>query len=231
MTFESDLRDEASGFAAEPPGEAASTLIAFGGVRGGMGILPFEFFRVTDGLDTRRIFARDLRQTWYLAGIEGLGDSVGEAADGLGALVGTSVTRVVTTGNSAGGFGAIVYGTLIGASEVHAFSPQTVLSRRQRAAWLDLRWLREMRGVRRLDDISPDMLDLQRFLRRAGVLPTIHLHYCGRHRLDRLHAERIGDIPGVHLHAYADGGHRLVGVLRDSGELRRILEGALRRDR
>ena len=38
MTFERDLQDERSGFAAEPASDASSTLIAFGGVRGGMGI-------------------------------------------------------------------------------------------------------------------------------------------------------------------------------------------------
>lgn len=226
MTFDRDLEDERAGFAAEPPGGAASTLVAFGGVRGGLGIPPFEFFRVTQGLDTRRIFARDLRQSWYLAGIEGLGSDPRGAAAGLRRVVGDGA-RVVTTGNSAGGFGAIVYGTLIGAEEVHAFSPQTVLTRATRAAWLDARWLPEMHHVRRLRGLDPDLLDLDRFLSARDRLPSIHVHYCEDHRLDRRHAERLRHVPRVRLHPYREGGHALVAVLRDAGELRSILEGAL----
>lgn len=230
MSFEADLRDDRSGFVAEPARPAAGTLVAFGGIRGGMGIPPFEFFRVTEGLDTRRIFARDLRQTWYLAGIEGLGATPHQAAEGLEAVLGDGRGRVVTTGNSAGGFAAIVYGALVGADEVHAFSPQTVLTRAARAAWVDLRWLPEMRRLRRLPEVPPDLLDLRRFLTGHEQSPTIHVHYCRGHRLDARHAERIGDLPGVRLHAYEEGGHGLVGALRDEGSLRRILEEALRGD-
>lgn len=125
MSFETDLQDARSGFVADPPGDASSVLVAFGGMRGGMGIPPYEFFRVTEG---------------------------------LASAVGDRATRVVTTGNSAGGFG------------------------------------------------------------------------CHGHRLDARHAQRVAGLPGVSLHRYDEGGHRLVGVLRDRGDLRRIMEGALRGD-
>lgn len=227
MTFERDLLDEGAGFVAEEPHGAPSTLIAFGGIKGGLGIPPFEFFRVTQGLDARRIFARDLRQTWYLSGIEGLGSRPDDAAQALGAVVGAGSARVVTSGNSAGGFGAILYGTLIGADVVHAFSPQTVLTRSARAAWLDLRWLRQMHAVHRLDGVPPAQLDLRAFLTGRERVPQIHLHYCDAHRLDRLHAERLGEVSNVRLHPHPEGGHRLVTVLRDAGTLRSILEDAL----
>lgn len=227
MTFESDLLDAGVGLVAEEPHGAPSTLVAFGGIKGGLGIPPFEFFRVTQGLEARRIFARDLRQTWYLSGIEGLGSRVDETAHALGAVVGDGSARVVTSGNSAGGFGAILYGTLIGADVIHAFSPQTVLTRSTRAAWLDLRWLRQMHTVRGLDGVPTEQLDLRAFLVGRDRVPQIHLHYCDAHRLDRLHAERLREVPNVHLHPHPEGGHRLVTVLRDAGTLRSILEEAL----
>ena len=58
-------------------------------------------------------------------------------------------------------------------------------------------------------------------------VPQIHLHYCDTHRLDRLHAERLREVPNVHLHPHPEGGHRLVTILRDTGRLRSILEDAL----
>ncbi|HEY8018305.1 MAG TPA: hypothetical protein VIG53_02305, partial [Actinomycetota bacterium] len=76
MAFEAELGDTSSGVVAEPRDAGETTLLAFGGIRGGLGIPPYEFFRVTEGLPVRRILVRDLDQVWYLRGIRGLGESV-----------------------------------------------------------------------------------------------------------------------------------------------------------
>ena len=229
MSFEERLADERAWFVAETPDPAMRTLIAFGGIKGALGIAPWEFFRVTEGVDARRLFARDLDQVWYLAGIRGLGGTVDETAAALaGELPVGGGRRAVAVGNSAGGFAAIVFGVRCGFDEVHAFSPQTAIDRSHRARWLDARWLPQMFHVRRLRGLAPAQLDLRRLLEeRAGDGPEIHVHYCARHRWDRLHAEHLEGLPGVRLHRYEEGGHRLVRVLRDSGRLRELLGAAL----
>ena len=229
MSFDERLADERAGFVAETPEPAARSLVAFGGIKGALGIAPWEFFRVTEGVEARRLFARDLDQVWYLAGIRGLGTTVGETAAALTKeLPEMPGRRTVAVGNSAGGFGAIAFGVRCRVDEVHAFSPQTAIDRSHRARWLDVRWLPQMFHVRRLRGIDPSELDLRRLLEARGDGgPAIHVHYCARHRWDRLHAEHLAGLPRVQLHRYEEGGHRLVRVLRDSGRLRELLTDAL----
>ena len=172
----------------------------------------------------RRILVRDLDQVWYLRGIRGLGGSLPEAAAGLRAEIGAR-SRVVLTGNSAGGFAAIAVGARIGADEVHAFSPQTAIDRRHRVRWLDGRWPRQMHHVRRLRP-SRELLDLHAsVLERPG--PSLHLHYCGDHGRDARHARHLAGLPGVTLVPHRGDGHRLVTDLRDRGELASILADAI----
>jgi hypothetical protein len=224
MTFEERIVDERAGFAAEPRSVGGVTLIAFGGIRGGLGIAPFEFFNVTKGMDVRRAFVRDLDQVWYLRGVRGLDGTLAAAAEAL--RWETDGERVVCVGNSAGGFGAIAFGIAIGAAEVHAFSPQTAIDRGHRLRWMDLRWMREMRGVRRLHPTPVD-LDLRRRLLARPAPPTeVHLHVSGAHRRDLRHAGHLEDLPGVTVHRYPEGGHRLVTDLRDRGVLAEILREA-----
>jgi len=66
--------------------------------------------RVTEGLDVRRVFVRDLDQVWYQRGIRGLGDTPESAAEALRAENGPHPVRPV--GNSAGGVGAIWFGAM-----------------------------------------------------------------------------------------------------------------------
>jgi hypothetical protein len=139
--------------------------------------------------------------------------------------------RLVTTGNSAGGFGAILYGSLLGAEEIHAFSAQTAIDRRHRLPWLDVRWAREMGRVRRLH-ADPTLLDLRRFLLGDGVLrpvgsPATHLYVGGSHGRDARHARHLAEVPGVEVHRYPGAGHRLVTDLRDRGQLASILRRAV----
>jgi hypothetical protein len=226
MGFEDDLQDPALGVVAEDPVPGAPTLVALAGIRGGLGLPPYEFFRVTEGLRARRVFVRDLDQAWYLRGVRGLGSTLAEAAAALAGLIGED-GPLVLTGNSAGGFGAIAFAAWMGRGTVHAFSPQTAIDRHHRLAWGDLRWMPQMRSVRRIDGLGPADLDLRVLLTERPVAGPIHLHHCMRHRRDVRHARNLEGVPGVQAHRYPGGGHRLVTDLRDSGDLARILRSAL----
>jgi hypothetical protein len=223
VSFEERLADASVGFVAESPG-GVCTLIAFGGIRGGLGVPPYEFFRVTEGLDVRRVFVRDLDQVWYQRGIRGLGDTPESAAEALRAEIGPH--PVVTVGNSAGGFGAIWFGAMLGAVEAHAFAPQTAIDRWHRLRWADLRWMAEMRAVRRLHP-EPERLDLRRFLSARPSAMRIHLHVSASHGRDMRHARHLEGLPGVAIERHPSGGHRLVTDLRDAGDLATILRSAI----
>jgi len=223
MTFREDLDDPTVSMLVEPVRDATVTLVAFAGIRGGLGIAPYEFLRSTEGLGARRILVRDLDQVWYLRGIRGLAGTLPAAAAALGDEVGEG--RLVVTGNSAGGFAAIAFGALLGADEVHAFSPQTAIDRPHRVRWLDARWPGRMRAVRRLPPAT-EPLDLAPLL-HACPGPQVHVHFCGSHGRDARHARHLRNVPGVTLHPYEGDGHRLVRDLRDRGELARILTEAV----
>lgn len=228
--FESALHDPSRGVATDLSPAADALLVAFGGLHGAMGIAPFEFFRLASGIGTKKVFVRDLDRAWYHRGVRGLGSSIDEVANGLAeVLAAAGAHRVVAVGNSAGGYAALLFGRLLGLDEVHAFSPQTFLGPRDRIRHLEYRWRRELRVLRRQ---VPDRryLDLRGVLDRpeAAAKPA-HVHYCHTSRLDRIHAERVSALPGVVLHPYDVAGHALVNTLRDTGELERILRGALTR--
>ena len=105
--------------------DSRTLLIAFGGMVGRIGMPPFEFFALTGELPIKRLFVRDLRQAWYHRGIPGYGDTLADCAESLRRLIGDhDVDRVLTTGNSAGGYAALVFGALLGAETVLCFAPK-----------------------------------------------------------------------------------------------------------
>jgi hypothetical protein len=126
-------------------------------------------------------------------------------------------------GGSSGAYGAALFGSLIGC-EVHAFSPQTFIDPELRAANEDGRFPRE------LERLAPYM-----DMRYADLRPTVaksdaplHVYYAAEHRLDRLHAERLGDLDNVTLHDFHWHSHLLLRELRDRGWLELFLQQIVR---
>ena len=227
--FESALAREA-GFVSslEEPGNVA--LVLFGGVNNQIGMPPFEFFRLTQDLPVKRIFLRDHEQAWYHRGVRGAGNSIDEVVECLAQLfVEAKVDKVLMVGNSMGGYAALLFGNLLGATEVLAFSPQTFLSRRRRVVHYDRRWSRQMAAVHSAPLIAPAYLDLGPFFRHYSGSTVFHVHYGTKSRHDQAHARQLRHCPSVVLHAYPYEGHELVKSLRKSGELEAILREAVRR--
>src|SRR5690349_12476934 len=114
--FDRDLSEAPAGsLVVDFSTESDVLLIAFAGMRGMVGMPPFEFFNVVSTLDVpvKRAFVRDLRQAWYHLGTPGLGETIDEIAVALrGVVAAAAVRRVVTVGYSAGGYAAILFGTL-----------------------------------------------------------------------------------------------------------------------
>ncbi len=215
-----------AGVLVQPGPRGAPLLVAFGGVAAGLGIPPFEFMRLTGELPVGRVFLRDLRQAWFQKGIADVGPRPADIAARLQALIDDlEPSRVVFTGNSAGAYAALLFGTMLRPDEVHAFAPQTFISWPKRLAHRDLRWTREQIRMR-VGGLERRYLDLVPVLTSHDGTAAMHVYYATSDRLDALHARRLSRT-GVQLHGFEAGGHGLVRALRDSGDLQRIIRAAV----
>ena len=196
-------------------------LIAFGGMVGALGMPPFEFFKLTRNLDVNKIYLRDLNQTWYHSGLPGISDNIEESASFLRRKIDESnANKVVVFGNSMGGYAAIVFGVLIKADIVHAFSPQTFIN--------DADYIRSKRQVWYVhNNFSDTYFDLSAVIHSHRDLPELHLYYDSTNELDKEHAMRLKSSPNVALHSFCGGGHTVIRTLRNSGELQGIIVSSL----
>jgi pimeloyl-ACP methyl ester carboxylesterase len=227
--FESALAGDA-GFVSslDEPGNVA--LVLFGGINKQIGMPPFEFFRLTQDLSVKKIFLRDHEQAWYHRGVRGAGNSIDEVGERLAELLAqANVDKVVMTGNSMGGYAALLFGNLLGATEVVAFSPQTFVSRRRRAVHYDRRWSRQIAAVHSAPSAEPAYFDLAPMFRHYTGSTVFHVHYSTKSRQDQAHARQLRHCPSIVLHPYPDGGHGLAKWLRDSDQLQPILREAVSR--
>jgi hypothetical protein len=197
-----------------------ATVISFGGiVNNPKSDAKFEFFRFFDQLPYRKIFVRDLDQCWYQRGVRGLGTNLTESVEALRPLVAAADGPVIAVGASAGGYAAMVLGTLLGAHRCLAFSPQSNLTRSFRARHLDLRWRHQIRRMRS----SPQLAHLDvRSVTRTTT--PIEVYFARSHRLDAVHARELQGAAGVSLTARAGEGHNVVRQMRESGELADVVD-------
>jgi pimeloyl-ACP methyl ester carboxylesterase len=207
-------------------------LIAFGGVAGRLGMAPFEFFRLVSDLPCGKVFVRDIDQAWYQRGVDGLGGGIDDSAASLAQMIAArSPERVVMVGNSAGGYAALLFGHLIpDVDAILAFSPQTFIDRWHRAIHLDRRWRRPIATANR--GRSParyrDLLPILRS--RTQDPPRVDIFASVSDRLDSLHARRVGTVPHITIRWCEGTDHSLIRSLRDRGELKPLLEAAIRPD-
>lgn len=204
-------------------------VVAFGGINAGLGIPPFEFFNLLNGVQLNKLFIRDYEQTWYQLGVNedfrtpnDLAAHIRELADG---------SPIITLGNSMGGYAAILFGVLVQARQVIAFSPQTFLDKWNRLVFFDRRWPRQISRTQNEVERNGNpkhYLDLRSFLALHDYPTEIEVHYSSNHRLDRIHSERLRKSKHVSLSPHRTNTHLLTRELRDSQELQQILTNHFR---
>lgn len=86
----------------------------------------FEWQRNYLKIAHKHIFIRDIQKQWYIEGISAMNNSPMKLYELLQEL--TKGFRVYTIGSSAGGFAAMLYGSLLEAERVYAFNAQLNLN-------------------------------------------------------------------------------------------------------
>jgi pimeloyl-ACP methyl ester carboxylesterase len=228
--FRQQLQDPNLPLSMDLDRDSSTLLVAFGGINSMLGVPIFEFFKSTGGIDVKRLFVRDLRQAWYHCGIPGHGDTVEEVSASLSELAARhGVRRLVVAGNSAGGYAAMLFGTLLGADVVLGFAPQTVIDLDVLAEMDDHRWDEPLRGLAAAGALDSRWTDLATALPAARIADTRYeLYFDDSFPPDRLHAERMADLAGTSLHRHDGGSHSIAMEMRASGELRSALQSAVR---
>jgi hypothetical protein len=219
--FTRNVKGREWGIATDLETDSPRLILAFSG-RGVtvLGLPPFEFLRSLSLVQAKRAFIRDINRLWYHRGVAGVGEDIDSVAEHLRGLVAESgVQEVATIGSSAGGYGALLFGSLL-SCEVHAFSPQTFIDLDLRSRHGDDRW---PESIEELDGhMDPRYADLRPVI--AASTSTCHVYYPAGKAVDVAHAQHIGDLPQVTLHPFESIHHNIVRELRDSGWLESFLQ-------
>lgn len=182
----------------------------------------FEFKKTLSTYYVNVIYVRDLSHRWYLKELNGIGNNVLENKSFFALEISRmKPSHLITIGASAGGFGAVLYGSLLNADSIVAFSPQTF-----RMKWLclctwDYRWLDRMVDIYDGAGVSRKYLDLKALT--AAFKGKLILYYDRTNRLDNIHGARIKGKQVTHA-TYDFGGHNLVQILKQKGLLVNIME-------
>ena len=185
-------------------------LIVFSGFGGRL----FNYMSITSKYDYNRIFLRDPRKVWYHWGIEGQTRNIEGTAEYLiERIAERGIRKVATLGNSGGGYAALVFGWLLSADVVHAFSAQTMLEEDHP----------RLQVLRKDADVCPQYFDVKPLLADPNGRTKYHIYYSFTAERDKAHAERLEGLPDTYLHGYEKGGHALSQILTRDGTLDKIL--------
>jgi len=204
----------------------------------------FDFFGRTKKLENRRgrrfnrILVRDIHNSWYHRGVPGLGGHVDEVATSLRGLV-RSIRpgRVMTIGQSMGGYAALLFGMLLGAERIVAFGPLSHLDPEEAIRQGDLRFLRIMQELA-ADPPRSGYYDLAQLGERLDYRGRIDLIFGtnsgvpgdDQGNLDAIHALRLARPRDVALHPYPGSDHAVVKWLIDHKLIDDILADLLAGD-
>ena len=157
----------------------------------------FEFVKTVDRLACNVIGVRDPANDWYQTHKHQFAAEVQKAAQG----------KRLFLGASAGGFAALMFGRMLDADAVLAFSPQSACGDAKRALG-DERW--------------PEFCAATPSCDIAGEHPRATIHYDRHDALDAMHAGRL---ECRHVR-HETGGHNLPDVLKRAGLLLSIIGAA-----
>lgn len=198
--------------------------IAFAGLPLGLFEVRHDFYKFTSGDGCSKIFCKDVQLLWYQKGLDTNLNSVPAVRSKLQEIVNEiNPTKVTCIGLSAGAYAALLFGSLLGADVVHAFGPQTFLSRELREQYgIGYQWWgAEMEVVY---EKAPDQTyyDLRPFL-MSNTKTRFLLHVGERCEIDQKYASHLRDVPGVEILEYDTAEHSPAAYLKREGRLAQVL--------
>ncbi|HEY7945627.1 MAG TPA: hypothetical protein VIH15_14080, partial [Casimicrobiaceae bacterium] len=120
-------------------------------------------------------------------------------------------------GGSGGSHAAILFGHLLAADLVHAFSPHTNLDP---AYWRTSEYMKDVEAfataIARMDHVPPAArayFDLSKVLPQWNGRTLYNLHVCARSAPDLSRALRLEGLPGVTIHRYDCDSHSVAAWL------------------
>jgi len=227
--FKLALEDPTAPLCSDMKVDSSTLLLAFGGMKGKLDIPPFEFFGLTGEMPTKRLFVRDLKQAWYHRGVRRHGATIPAVAEHLERIIARQrIERLVVVGTSAGGYAALIFGSLLGADRVLCWGPQTTLDLELLGQMEDHRWDDKIARLVSDHHLDEEWIDLRRALPGARIAQTQYeLFFDDSYLPDRLHVERLVGVDGVQLRPVAGGEHEVARQMRKTGELEQVLRSAL----
>lgn len=217
----------------EPAAGAEALLVVFSGhfpeaVELGYDV-PFEFKRFLGRhpLRVHTLFLRDASMSWYLAGVDGLGDSVQEVADFIAhEREQLGAARLFTLGSSMGGYAALLFGHLLNADVALAFGPQVYLDQATRRE-LKVPGYRYESCLMKVEQMARSK-GIDKYLKLTNLLPLsigkAHIHLGQNETGDINQARGFNDQPNIKFVVWPGGNHMVVKALRDEGKLLQILQ-------
>jgi hypothetical protein len=225
-----NLRDPNVGYVSNLDPGTPRVIVAFAGLRGGMGPLPvFEFFKGLSRVGAPAAFFRDHPFSWYHRGVRGGGPDIDSIANRIRELTRGS-DEVIMLGNSGGAYASLLFAALLGDeihAEAHAFSPQTFIDHDLRRRYSDNRWAEELNVLVESGHLDTRYADLYPVV-SAGRGP-FHIYYAEHHEFDRIHAEHLGALDTVTLHQIDSDIHTPIRHLRATGWLHTFLDELVHR--
>lgn len=142
----------------------------------------FDFFNSLNNYEHNKFFFRDVSNKWYLYGVNEISSThLGFVKYLQNFINKNKITNIITIGSSAGGFAAILYGMILKANKVIAFSPQTCITNAFLKDNQDDRWIE-------LLSFEPvEQMDTAHFLNKDTEL---YLYSC-KNKYDMLHAKYL----------------------------------------
>lgn len=197
-------------------GQNGATIMAFSGLTLELSMPVAEFYRMSAEHGQTVYFIKDHLQAWYQRGLLGLSHDVPSTVEALARITAGDSPDLRTFGTSAGGFAAILFGVLLKARKVVAFSPQTIIDPSTVEAF-------KSQDTRAADALSgAGYLDLLPIVAQNRDT-EIHIYYGSGHIGDMKSATRLQGLPNVTLHPHPHDSHNIGGWMKQHG----LLENAL----
>jgi hypothetical protein len=208
--------------------DADSLLIAFSALTSNPGKPSrYDFQALLDQDDFATILVRDPDNNWYHGPVAS-GQWGPDALRDILIRAAARYKNVVCIGSSMGGYAAVLFGKLIGADRVLAFSPQIIIDPDFLRAIGEQRWLSELDIVAR-HSAARSYFDCSAIPAEAVAPrePTrIDLFVSHANLMDEMHAQRLSGQPGVTVHRLRNVEHNLIVPLRQFGLARRLIAHA-----